>query len=64
MDDRHRWEEEVLRQIEWEHKHPPQPLNHSDPICHECAHYKPTYAGFRCVCGCMACFTSKYYKPI
>jgi len=34
---------------------------HSEPDCGDCRHKKSEWAGFRCGCGCMNCFTSYYF---
>jgi len=40
---------------------PIKPVFHEIPECDVCTHRKPEWAGFRCICGCMSCFTSYYF---
>jgi hypothetical protein len=44
---------------------PDKRVFHAITNCDVCHHNKPEWAGFRCRCGCMVCFTSYYFdvKP-
>jgi len=55
----HSWELMAIKHLEMIAKR--KPIKHRRPICDTCHHVKPDYAGFRCVCGCMDCFTSWYF---